>query len=206
MIYIYTLPESHFMVTLGCIGELCVRAVGISGHAAKNSGAQVSSASKTVHLGRFWVDCSGMRGFGLPLMAFLRTDPQSDAIQALLSCPFFCVTSDKEKLDLCQVHWSCRGSLLWTLSVGLCFSPYLHKDMLPIESLEATLTGYIGWDLLQLLSARHEADLGAVTGSCSMAFETVQNLQFISLGLIGLLLSMDAAGMHFDLVGKVFKR
>lgn len=138
---------------------------------------------------------SGSRAFGPPNAAFARSDPQSDALHALLSNPYRFVTSSStdDPLDLLAVHWSCQGALLWSFSVALCFAPAMHTDLNPCERLELAISGFILWDLWQVLSARREAQSNALTGSMSMATETVKNLQAVALNLITLLMSKGEA-------------
>lgn len=153
-------------------------------HAAKNTGSQVQSVLRTVHLGQFWVDLTGARGQGLPPPAFSRDDSQSDAIQALLSNPFFYVPSPQGQLDTIPVLWSTRGALLWSVSTALCTSPVLHRKMTLQERCETAVAGYVLWDLWQLLAAKTEAAQELAAGSCSMAQETVTNLQNVALSVI----------------------
>ena len=141
-------------------------------------------------LGRVFVDLSGARAFGLPTSAFARKDSQSDCIQALLSCPMFYVSGDPGcPLDMYQVPWSTRGALLWSLSVGLIWAPVMHTDMTAELRLESAITGFVLFDLWQLMAARLEAEMDAKTGSMSMANETVENLQAVSLSMIVLLMT-----------------
>ena len=157
----------------------------------------MTCAAKTIYLGKYFVDTSGARGFGLPAVAFTRADTQSDSLHALLSNPWYYVTSTHAPADLAEVHWSTRGCLLWSLSVALCSAPVLHQDMETLHRLENVVAGYILWDLWQMLAARREADTGAVTGSLSMPFETVNNLQYLCLGMIGLLLCLNESAPAF---------
>ena len=127
----------------------------------KNSGGQVQSCIRTLHFGKHWADLSGSRGHGLPNFAFVRSDSQSDLQQALLSNPFFYVTSTSGPLDALPVVWSCRGSLLWSLSSALCFAPLMmgpNPDVTLSERCENAISGFIIWDLWQILSSRKEAD------------------------------------------------
>ena len=159
------------------------------GHCGKNSGAQVSGASRTVHLGRVFVDLSGARAWGLPAAAFVRADHQSDSIQALLACPWHFVPDLNIPMDQVQVPWCTRGALLWSLSVALSWAPYTHKSLTAIERCELAVSGYVVWDLWRLVAARLEAEQEQKVGSMGMAMETVQNLQAASLSMITFLLS-----------------
>lgn len=156
----------------------------------KNTGGQINVPGKTVFLGRLFVDLSGARAFGLPSSAFARRDSQSDCIQALLSCPMFYVSGSPDcTMDMYQVPCSTRGALLWSLSVGLVWAPVMHTDMTSEVRLEAAITGFVLWDLWQLMAARLEAEMDAKAGSMSMSNETVENLQAVSLSVIVLLMT-----------------
>ena len=159
------------------------------GHAAKNSGGQVSTACRTLYLGKFWVDVSGARSYGLPAAAFVRADGQSDALQAALSNPWFFVSSVEGNIELLQVPWSTRGALLWSLSTACCFSPWLHKAMSVEQRAETAMAGFVLWDLWRLCSARMEASTGSKVGSMTMSAQTAQNLQNLSLSMVVMLLT-----------------
>ena len=160
------------------------------GHAVKNTGSQICTASKTVHFGQFYVDMSGPRGLGLPTTAFLRRDPQSDLVHALLSCPFFFAIGDPSSpLDMYEVPWFARGSLVWSLSVALIWAPIMHPKLTAEQRLESSLTGFLLWDLWQIMSNRAEVEADMRKGAMSMAAETVTNLQSVSLSLIVILLT-----------------
>jgi len=62
------------------------------GHANKNTAGQATSWIRTVHFGRFWVDYSMARQFGLPPAILAREAPMSDKAQAIFSNPFYLVT------------------------------------------------------------------------------------------------------------------
>lgn len=152
------------------------------GHSNKNTGGQITSSCRTLHLGRVWVDTSACRAFGLPSSAFIRADPQSDTLQALLASPWYMVPGVEGPLDMIPIPWCSRGALLWSLSVAQCWAPCVHKNMTNLERCETALVGFLLWDLWSLVGARMEAERDVRVGSMSMAAETVQNLQSIALG------------------------
>lgn len=164
-----------------------------TGHASKNTGGQVQSVLRTVHLGLYWVDLTGARAQGLPPHAFGRDDAQSDCIQALLSTPWYYVPSTEGQIDAMPVLWSCRGSLLWSLSTALCVGPHLHRQMSLQDRCETCVAGFVLWDLWQLLAAKGEASHELPAGSHSMATETVSNLQNLCLSMVALCLGKSVA-------------
>ena len=159
------------------------------------------SAIRTIHLGRFWVDLSGTLLCGMPKSAFSRDDTQSDTLSALLANPWFFVGTSEGKLSMIPVPWMNRGSLLWSLSTALVFSPMLHKALKLADRLEISLSGYILLDLWQLLGAKLEAERGAFVGSLSMARETVANLQNLTLSLVTMAASKPATRLDLELLG-----
>ena len=148
---------------------------------------------KTVHFGRYFVDLSGSRCFGCPAAAFTRADAQSDLLHALLSNPYHYTPGEEHLIDLYSVHWSCKGALLWSMSVGMAFASVLHRDMDMLERMECAVGGFVTFDLWSLLSARLEAERNAPCGSFGMASETTQNIQAICLSVISLLLEKPEA-------------
>ncbi|CAK9028794.1 Uncharacterized protein SCF082_LOCUS18513, partial [Durusdinium trenchii] len=168
-----------------CLGGPC--------HATKNTGGQVTSPCRTVHMGRYWVDMSGALLLGLPGTAYTRKDPQSDALHALLCSPWFYTATPDAELPLMRVCWSTRGALLWSLCSAMCFSPTMHKSMTLVERLESCVSGFVAWDLFQLVSAKMESDRGARVGSMGMAPVTLFNLQNVSLSTIVMLVHREVA-------------
>lgn len=163
----------------------------IAGHAAKNAGGQATSPVRTLHFGLVWTDFTGPRGHGLPAAAFVRADSQSDALQALLSNPFFCVAQVDGPIEMLQVPWHSRGVLLWSVSTAMTFAPCLHKGMDVAQRCEVAMTGYLVWDLWRLCSARQEAKTSSKVGSMSMSSQTASNLQCLSLSIVVLLLTKE---------------
>lgn len=156
----------------------------------------MSHPGKTLHLGKVWVDFSAGRAFGLPSAAYLRADAQSDSLQALLASPWYMTPDSRhvgEVLDQVSIPWATRGCLLWSLSVAECYAPLAHKSMSDLERMEASVTGFLLWDMWTLMSARTEASRDLNVGACSMASETIQNIQAIALATIVLLLTKPDA-------------
>ena len=172
-----------------------------SGHASKNSAGQAMSAIRTIHCGRYWVDLSGTLLCGMPKSAYSRDDNQSDCLSALLANPWFYVGTSAGNMSMISVPWMNRGSLLWSLSTALVFSPMLHKALSLAQRLEVSVSGYILLDLWQLLGAKLEAERGAFVGSLSMARETVGNLQNLTLSLVTMATSKPATRLDMELVG-----
>lgn len=167
------------------------------GHSVKNTGGQVSSCGKTVHMGLLYVEMAACRSFGMPISAYTRADAQSDGLQALLASPYFMVPEVAENIELQAIPWCTRGALVWSVSVAMVQACSFHKGLSATERLEAAVAGFIIWDLWSVMSARLEAERGARTGSFSMAPETTQNLQSISLGIISMLLTHEDPGLTF---------
>ena len=162
------------------------------GHAAKNSSGQIASHSRTLYLGRYWVDLGDAYNNGLPAAAFCRTDGQSDKQHALCSCPLYYTScQDFENLSLVTVSWASRGSLLWSLTTGMCTCPYLHKGLSVAERCEISVCGLLLFDIWQLLSSKMEVDRGARIGTMSMSPVTVGHLQNLSLNMVVMLLHKD---------------
>ena len=130
---------------------------------------------------------TGAHAQGMPSAAFPRDDPKSDAAQAVLANPWFYAATTQGPLDKIQVPWQCRGSLLYSLlSVALCTGPQIHKTMPLAERAENAACGFVLWDLWSLLSARMEAQQGALAGSMAMAVETVHHLPDICLNMLAI--------------------
>lgn len=166
----------------------------ILGHAVKNSGGQAQSSIRTIYLGQSFVDLAGacVAG-GMPASAFARDDPQSDAIQALLSNPWFYVYDAQNQEDACNqplelrsIPWHSKGALLWSLSTAMCFAPVFHVRMSFEKRVECAVSGFVLFDLWMLMSAKLEASRGSWVGSCMMARETVNNLQGVCLSVISM--------------------
>ena len=131
-------------------------------------------------MGDHWVDMAGAWLNGMPSTAYCRVDAQSDAIQAILSCPhYFVLLHDNP--EMARVPWACKGSLLWSVSVAMAFAPGIHRTMSDPERCQNALCAYILWDLWQLISAKKECDTQSPAGSRSMSNITVQNLQAVCL-------------------------
>ena len=155
----------------------------------KNTGGQVCSAARTIHMGDHWVDMAGAWLNGMPSTAYCRVDAQSDAIQAILSCPhYFVLLHDNP--EMARVPWACKGSLLWSVSVAMAFAPGIHRTMSDPERCQNALCAYILWDLWQLISAKKECDTQSPAGSRSMSNITVQNLQAVCLSTVAVLLTV----------------
>lgn len=171
--------------------------VSAPGHAAKNSSGQIASACRTVHLGLYWVDLGGAYTNGMPATTFSHVDRQSDQQHALRSCPFYYSSAtDFDNYSLVTIPWSCRGSLLWSISTGLCSCPYTHKRLAVSERLEMALCGYVLWDIWTLLSSKLEADRGVAIGSLSMSTVTVRNMQSLCLNIIAMMLHKDVSSLQ----------
>ena len=164
------------------------------GHAAKNTGGQLTSASRTLMMGDFWVDYAGALLHGLPGVAYIKKDRQSDQLHALLVSPDFLVTSlEEENLLMRSIPWHCRGALLFSLSTGLAYGPAIHGSMTQTERVENALTGFLLWDLWSILSARKESRTEERVGSFSMSHIPVANIQNVCLSTVVLLLGKPEA-------------
>ena len=67
------------------------RTVICKGHASKNAGGQLNSCIRTIYMGDYWTDSTAAYLQGLPPCAYVRADPMSDRLNALLMCPWFLV-------------------------------------------------------------------------------------------------------------------
>lgn len=164
-----------------------------SGHATKNTGGQIASACRTVHMGRFWVDMAGAHMMGLPGAAYTRKDSQSDSLHALVCSPWYYTPTPDGDLAQMKVCWSSKGSLLWSTCTALCFAPTMHRSMTLMERLECSVAGFVCWDLFQLLSAKLESDRSNRVGAFGMAPVTLMNLQNVSLATIVTLVHREVA-------------
>lgn len=72
----------------------------------------------------------------------------------------------------------------------------MHKSMTLVERLESCVSGFVAWDLFQLVSAKMESDRGARVGSMGMAPVTLFNLQNVSLSTIVMLVHREVARLH----------
>ena len=93
------------------------------GHATKNAGGQVASSCKVIYMGAYFVDLGGAVANGLPKLAYLRKDPQSDLQNALTLCPQFYIAGSAEDLSLARPQWHGRGTLLFSLSTAMRLAP-----------------------------------------------------------------------------------
>lgn len=143
--------------------------------------------------GEYWADLAGARAYGLPNPSYVRADPQSDSLQSILANPWHMVTSCEGPLQMLRVHWSCKGSLLWSTSVALSTAATMHQTMRIAERLEVAVSGFLVWDFWLLLGAKYEAKFNLAAGTATMAWQTRVNLQNVSLGLIVLLLTKEEA-------------
>lgn len=173
----------------------------LQGHASKNSGGQAQSAIRTIHMGQLWVDMAGSLLCGMPASAFCREDSQSDSLQALLSNPWFYVHTHEGRLDLIDIPWMNRGSLLWSLSTAMCVSPLLHSRMSLSHRCEVAVSGYILQDLWYLTGARREAEQSLHSGSCTMARQTCTNLQSLCLAMCCIATGKPATCLNWVLKG-----
>ena len=71
------------------IGDEHVYALCGPAHAIKNSCGQVMSELRVVYFGNFFADAAGTLSHYMPLPAYIRADPMSDRLAALLQCPTF---------------------------------------------------------------------------------------------------------------------
>lgn len=175
----------------------------IWGHAAKNLVGQLVSCTRTVYMGRFWVDLAGAMLHGLPGSAYVRKDSQSDALSALCMNPTFYRACAAPNSDwaMVRVSWESRGALLFSLTCGLCFAPSLHQKLTLEERAESVVCGFVLLDLWQLMSAKKESNDGCRVGSYSLSSTPVAHLQNVCLGMLTFLLSKPAACiLHYRVV------
>ena len=110
------------------------------------------------------------------------------------------MASATDDINMLKVSWSCRGSLLFSLSVALATAPMTHKSMTMKERAENAVSGLVLWDLFPLLSARKEAEMSLPVGSLSAHGVPVSTLQHVAMATLLLLLTRKEWAGHGRIV------
>lgn len=81
----------------------------IPGHASKNAAGQLTSAVRTVQVGKYFADTSAShRRFGLPPAVYRRAEAMSDSVNACFWNPYYLIESPVSRLNMHEVSWSCK--------------------------------------------------------------------------------------------------
>lgn len=72
-----------------------------------------------------------------------------------------------------KVMWSCKGFLLFNITVALCTAPLLHKDLTMAERCEAAVSGFLLMDLWQILSDQNLSCIMMQLWGCFQNFQTL---------------------------------
>ena len=93
------------------------------------------------------------------------------------------------------IPWSLKGALLHNVFVAMNLVPLLHRDLPLAARCEIGVSGFVGLDMMRMLSEVLCKKLGAPTGSTFMAAQTASNLQAACLSGILVCLTKD---VHFN--------